>query len=192
MEIIIPKIGRLENPAGVYKIVFDGKYFYLGSSVNLKSRFFKWKHDLLHGVPKNKRIRELLPSVSKISVEIVEIVYGDLLREREDFYIKFNWGNSMLLNRAEKSTGGFKRTRGEIDNHRAGGLKSARFGCTDKRRMALRESAENRKGSSIVVIDLYTGVFYSSAEELANLLGLSPRTFRRTLKYGKNSRYKRI
>lgn len=91
-----PKIGRGKYPPGVYKIIFDGQYFYIGSSVNMKSRITQWKVRLRSGTNKNKRIRELFKKSKEIKFEILEVSVNH--KEREDFYIKSNWNNPYLLN----------------------------------------------------------------------------------------------
>lgn len=95
---IQPKFSGKENPAGVYKITFDGTYFYIGGSIGLRSRFSQWKTRLNQGTNKNHKIRELFKTTSEIVFEIIELTGTDNPKVREDFYIKENWGNPLFLN----------------------------------------------------------------------------------------------
>ena len=59
MEFILPTLKRNEHPSGIYKLVFDDLYFYIGSSTKLKNRATTWRV-LLNGKTriKNKNINE--------------------------------------------------------------------------------------------------------------------------------------
>ncbi len=77
---------------------FDSTYFYIGSSVNLRSRIASWRHQILKNKPKNGNIRYILPSVKVINFSILEYCAAEIVRNREDFYIKENLTNINLLN----------------------------------------------------------------------------------------------
>lgn len=101
MEIIIPEFQKKFHPAGTYKITFDDKWFYIGSSKNLRNRFGKWKFTLKTGEGlKQKNIKIILSKVSQIRFEILKI-YVDisLIRNAENRLLKKYWPNKFLLNR---------------------------------------------------------------------------------------------
>jgi len=112
MEFIIPKFNRNEVSSGVYKITFDNRHFYIGSSKNLRRRFNKWKDNIKLGNPHNELILELIPHCTVIKFEILEIVpFGIDARIQEDTYIKSNFGNLLFLNRSNDAfVSKFKRT----------------------------------------------------------------------------------
>ena len=59
-----------------------------------------WRFRMDSGTLKNKKIKALLPYINVAEFSIIEIVEDhDLIKEREDFYIKQYWGNELLLNR---------------------------------------------------------------------------------------------
>lgn len=105
MEFIKPKFGVHDKPAGVYKITFDDKWFYVGSSVNLKNRFRTWEFKLLNNCFKSKNIRHILPTVSVIKFEVLELLSDfSLLRKNETDIIAKHWHNDLLLNRCPDAT----------------------------------------------------------------------------------------
>lgn len=64
---------------GVYKIIFDNKWYYIGSSVDVHRRLCVWKHHLQKGeYTKNRSIGYILPHVSRIDFEILEFVRPDV------------------------------------------------------------------------------------------------------------------
>lgn len=109
---------------GVYKIVFNDTWFYIGSSVDLKRRLGNWKH-YISGKSKKKRknrsIDYILPAVTKVRFEILEFV-GCGQKEREDAIIKENFNNQYCINIV--SDGGRKLPLGVIrrEKNKKGGL----------------------------------------------------------------------
>lgn len=101
INFIVPKIGTRERKSGVYRISFDGGWFYIGSSVNLRMRFHAWKFSISHGVPKNKNVKLMIPHSTSIKFEIIKECIN--VREMEDDLIKLNWDNPLLLNRCPNS-----------------------------------------------------------------------------------------
>jgi len=100
--------GMLQNPnyAGVYKLTFDGRRFYIGGTLNLRARFHKLKHNMTNGIFKNHKVKAAYDSCASVKMEIVEMVDNhDDLGERETFYIQSFWGNPDLLNRAPSAKG---------------------------------------------------------------------------------------
>lgn len=86
--------------AGVYKISFDDKYFYIGSSKSVHHRIMNWKHRLSIKEPKNINILEIIDKVKCVSFSILERVDNFLeLRQKETDWITENWENKLLLNR---------------------------------------------------------------------------------------------
>lgn len=98
MKFSVPVFARKENPVGVYRITFDEKHFYIGSSKHLKTRFQNWVTAIDRGVNKNTRIRELAKVCAKAQFEILEVVVSGDHKERERFYIAKYWGDPMFLN----------------------------------------------------------------------------------------------
>lgn len=84
---------------GVYKISFDDAYYYIGSSVDLRSRFIGWRTRMKAGTNKNKKIREIIKHTDVIEFTILELVeHIDDLRAKESFYINTYWDDPLLLN----------------------------------------------------------------------------------------------
>lgn len=85
----------------VYKITFDNKYFYIGSSVNARKRYRYWKCQILnHSYAHNKKILDI--SLSSKLVEFSILVRFDdksKLREYEVKLLKENDGNPLFLNK---------------------------------------------------------------------------------------------
>lgn len=89
---------------GVYKIIFDNKYFYIGGSTLMRHRLSRWKGGIIHNRVHNKKIKEVIKTCSEVSFELIEEVEGnDMVMSVEDKYIKHNWGNELLLNRSPSS-----------------------------------------------------------------------------------------
>jgi group I intron endonuclease len=117
-EFIMPsELNFKEKKAGVYKMVLDKNWFYIGSSVNLWGRILKWKYRLRDNAPRNANIRKLLPEIKLVEFEIMEYVTdGSDPKIKEDLYIR-NYDNyEFLLNRAKSAftVKGAKRTDEEI------------------------------------------------------------------------------
>jgi len=99
MEFIYPDIPL--HTSGTYKIVFDDKWFYVGSSRNLRSRFATWRTILREpkGL-KNKNIKTILPSISIVRFEIVrQYASRRHIRDAENRLLKKYWDDEQLLNR---------------------------------------------------------------------------------------------
>lgn len=118
MEFIFPKFreGSWVRPiCGVYKIIFDDKYFYIGSSVHLRRRIDQW-HGAITGRPHYSKlypaISQIISTVNKIRFEIVEDgLSRSTVRIIEDFYIKKSVGNPLFLNQSPSAFNnlGYKR-----------------------------------------------------------------------------------
>jgi predicted GIY-YIG superfamily endonuclease len=98
MEYIKPKLPIHEFPCGVYKLIFNDKWFYIGSTQDIKKRFVRWKTGLRQ--PKRflaiKKVREIIATVTKVEIQILKIC--DDYREQEAALIKENIGNPFSLN----------------------------------------------------------------------------------------------
>lgn len=101
MEFIIPEFNRKERPMGIYMIWFDDKWFYIGSSKNIRSRFSSWKTMLTKPeFLKNKNIKIILPCILSVRFEIIETYKSaSWLRRNETKEINKHWDNANLLNR---------------------------------------------------------------------------------------------
>lgn len=101
MEIILPPKEDIGKHPAVYMILFDEKWFYIGSSGNIKARINKWKHVLQTGNHfKSINIKKILPFVSSIKIIIIKkykTKRHTLYKETE--LIQKNWDNPLLLNR---------------------------------------------------------------------------------------------
>jgi hypothetical protein len=100
MVFNIEKLPYGKQFCGVYEMRFDTGHFYFGSSKHLKSRIRSWVTGLSNGNFKNRKINSVLPSVSSVSIKVLQITdtKEDALL-KEDALIKEHWGNDMLLNR---------------------------------------------------------------------------------------------
>lgn len=98
MKFSVPEFKRGEKLAGVYKITFDEKHFYIGGTNNFKVRFNQWVHKIGCGKNKNRRIRELAKSCKEIKFEVIETVKSGEHKGREGDYLKEHWGDPLMLN----------------------------------------------------------------------------------------------
>ena len=94
-----PKMKHGYNPCAVYKMTFDTGHFYYGSSKQVKSRFLSWKTIIKNGKVSSKIINDVLPSVSNIKFEVVEITTEKDRLQRETYYLKLNASHQLNLNR---------------------------------------------------------------------------------------------
>lgn len=100
MEFIAPPFNPKKDFAAVYKIIIDTKWFYVGSSINVRKRILRWKWALSSGRGfKNKNIRLILNRESTISFSILEVVDNvGIIRDRENYYLSA-LENDFMLNR---------------------------------------------------------------------------------------------
>lgn len=106
---------------GVYKITFDNLHFYIGGSTDLRRRFSGWKTRLKNKKPKNKNILSILDRCNNICFEVLELVNNkDVVKQREDFFIKNNFLDPLCLNRCPSAYNnkGIKLTIGERERLR--------------------------------------------------------------------------
>lgn len=119
VKFIIPKI-KSKNPiAAVYKMTFDCRSFYIGSSMNIKQRMWGWKFKLESGVRKNIMVLNAFEKTKSVMFEVLEIVPDpQMVKHREDCFIKLHWSNSLLLNRSPSAFNnkGSKHSPGRRNN----------------------------------------------------------------------------
>lgn len=97
MEFIKQKLPIHEFPSGVYKITFNDKWFYIGSTQNIKIRLVRWKNVI--NKPQHfacERIKEILTLVTKVEFKVLKICND--YTNQESLLIDENKGNEFLLN----------------------------------------------------------------------------------------------
>ena len=84
----------------VYKLLFNEKWYYIGSSVDLKRRIGQWKTRLQKpGFKKNASIKFLLPEIESVRFEVLELVPDEIwIKERESHYLKDCFNDDLCLN----------------------------------------------------------------------------------------------
>lgn len=103
-QFIFPELPKGVRICAVYKMIFDGGYYYIGSATNIKQRMWGWKFKLNNGVDKNYKVTEAFKNTSMVVFEILEIIEDPALRKfREDGYIKINFGKPFCLNIASNA-----------------------------------------------------------------------------------------
>lgn len=99
MKFNFPELPRGAKISAVYKMIFDGGYFYIGSALNLKQRMNGWKFKMSNGIFKNHKVGIAFKNTTTVTFEILEVVDDPVFRRyREDGYIKINFGNELCLN----------------------------------------------------------------------------------------------
>lgn len=85
---------------GVYKIVFNKKWFYIGGTIELRRRLGSWKSRLQNeDFRKNSSIKFILPVITEINFKVLEIVPdGVWVKEVEGKYLKKFFDNELCLN----------------------------------------------------------------------------------------------
>jgi len=203
---------------GIYKITSPSNKVYIGQSVNIKTRFLKYK-----SLNCKDQIR-LYNSLKKYGFdnhvfEIIEECSIDLLNKRErywqDFYNVINDDvglNCILTNTKNKKKILSEETKDKISKSNKGKkhsdetrIKMSLSNNNRKHTFETKEKFKNKifsKETKIllsktnwkrkVVIDLNTGVFYESAKELSDLINIKKSTLTARLsgKNINNSQYK--
>jgi len=189
MQIITPKFNRKINPMGVYKILFDDQYFYIGGSCFLKNRFRHWRTRLRAGNPKNKNIKSILDKVQKIEFVVLEKIFQKTqLRDREDFYLKKYFNDPFCLNRCPSAfdNTGLKLLPEEVTeiSNRQKGKKINRKVSPEKTELRRKKSIELGLGSSVAVLDLNGDVIkiYNSINECCRDQNIDRKTLTRIFK----------
>lgn len=122
---VISPLKRGENFAAVYKFTLDNGFFYIGGTKKILNRIGKHRAGILDGTHAGDVVKAST-GCRTITFEILERVENlSILGQREDYYLKLFWGDTLLLNRAKSANGGFKRRPEEIEKHRQGAYRSA-------------------------------------------------------------------
>jgi hypothetical protein len=101
----LPKFANKINPIAVYKITFDDKWFYIGSSIKIKDRFSNWVGVIKYGGTHNNNMEKILPLVSNIKFEILQEGLGlKDIRNKENLFIAENYNHPYCLNHSPNST----------------------------------------------------------------------------------------
>lgn len=84
----------------VYKLIFNEKWYYIGSTVDAKRRISNWKTLLQRdGFKKNSSMKFILPEVTDVRCEILEIVPDGIWhKEREGLYLEKCFNDELCLN----------------------------------------------------------------------------------------------
>jgi len=103
MEFIHPTAGT-KDVIAVYKITFDDKWFYIGSSGDLQNRIHAWQ-TMLRDIKRvrYKKLRDIFNSISIAKLEVLKTLEPvpknyDAIREWERSEILENYDNPLLLN----------------------------------------------------------------------------------------------
>jgi group I intron endonuclease len=100
--------------SGVYKISFnEGKYFYIGSSVNLLERRFKHLSDLKRKEHINQKMQNVYDKYKDYDFKVIEYVPKENLIKTEQFYLDSLKPNVNILMKAY-STYGYKHNAESI------------------------------------------------------------------------------
>lgn len=108
MEFVHPLV-ITNDIIAVYKLTFDRKWFYIGSSGNLRNRIYAWE-TMFRDIKriKYKKIKDIFPYISIVELEILQIFEPcfknfTAVREEEKTKILENWGNPLLLNTSKET-----------------------------------------------------------------------------------------
>lgn len=71
-DFIMPYFKWGEKFAGVYKMIINDEFFYVGSSKNVRQRMWGWRFRISSGKPKNTNIKKMLPVIKTVQFEIIE------------------------------------------------------------------------------------------------------------------------
>lgn len=99
MEFISPKFNLRNHPAGVYKMTFNGTWFYIGSSMNLRVRISNWKIYLRTKKQLHDNILAIYDKINNVLFEVIE--FGNEkteVRLLEQRHINAFKGDKFLLN----------------------------------------------------------------------------------------------
>lgn len=178
---------------GIYKITSPTNKIYIGQSIDIKRRFATYRrlHKQVSSSPKLYRSLLKYGYINHI-FEIIEECTIELLNERErywqDYYnvISKNGLNCILTNTNEK-----RKVMKPLSNKQKKQISLVHKGkivsdeTKEKIRLARKkqiittehkQKISENSGSARIVLDLNTGVFYSSVKELANLYNIKTNT----------------
>lgn len=163
---------------GVYRLVFDNKYFYIGSSKCLKTRIGLWRHSFKIGRIHNKKMKECSSSCQSVCFETLEYTTSENAKAVENKYLLMFFGDEFLLNRSfdANSNKGIKWTDEEKSLMSEAVMKREVRGRPRKK--ALIPLISNRCPSPVDAFDLQ-GIGlgrFASIREAAKYFGLNPKT----------------
>lgn len=106
-----------ETDSGVYKMIIDDKWFYIGSSNKLRRRFSYWRTSLRGGKGLAQNMKSIIGSIKFVKFEIIEFVYNaqDVL-VRENMHIQLHFNDDNCLNHCPSSFNikGFIKYKGYV------------------------------------------------------------------------------
>jgi len=106
LKIFLPKISVGFKLAGVYRILFDDGSFYIGCSVDLKSRSHGWNGIIKKpfGVSAEAVGGQVIAKIricGSATMDILEICAPDEVKDREAFYLNMYKNDSLMLSVAD-------------------------------------------------------------------------------------------
>ncbi len=119
LKFEMPPFKRGVVKSGVYKITIDDKWFYIGSTKNLRTRLGYWKTCIRIPSYRPMNMKKVLRDNSVIRFEILkELAEGDNLRAHEELFLKTVVDHANCLNRCPSafSPKGIKPCIGQEDN----------------------------------------------------------------------------
>lgn len=171
---------ELKQP-GVYRLIFDNKYFYIGSSKCLKTRLNIWVQSFKTGRMHNKKMKECSSSCQSVCFETLEYTSVENAKSAENKYLLTFLGDEYLLNRSfdAHSNKGVKWTEEEKASMSAAVMKMGVRGRPKKKIPAIRNRCP-------VVIDSFDlqGVGlgrFPSVREAAKYFGLNHKRISRVI-----------
>jgi len=160
---------------GIYKITNPAGQIYVGQSKNIKNRFATHKYNYTHKVKQWGKIYDSfnLYGFENHIFEVIEECNVDLLEERERFWqLKLNCLENGLNSIIIKGLNSKSIYSDLVRQNMSKSAKAKVF--TESHRKSM---SKNRKGvgnpNSKVILDLNTGVFYETMNELKNLYKFS-------------------
>jgi len=99
--LVCPNLTDYIRKSGIYKLIFDDTFFYIGRSGNLSRRLLHWidKFYKIDHLPATEYMASKIPlSFRKIEVVVLEICHPDSLEKKEDGYICENFYDEKCLN----------------------------------------------------------------------------------------------
>jgi len=158
---------------GIYKITSPSKKVYIGQSININKRFYRYKRleckgqtilyrsFLKYGVGKHKF--EILCECQEKELNELERYYQDLYSAMSN-----NGMNCILTKSSDRSGKLSDETKLKMNAYRFGKLKSKETkDKISKAQIGKRTLGENSNAK--IVLDTLNGVFYSSAKEVSIL-----------------------
>jgi hypothetical protein len=97
-----PKFKYGFNPPAIYRIDFDNGFYYIGSSMIVKTRWNTWRTNLKRDVFQSKLIADSVKGATAVTFSILEfspdIDDEKKLKERETYYLRSHFDDPLFLN----------------------------------------------------------------------------------------------